>query len=167
MFCETDGVEKKDQNLFLRIPSPSLEYYYTLLRNADLTSTKRLIIIWNAASNWNTHVNTNMDKRHLQCRRRAAGYPHLAHVFFWIWNDLCPHLRQKVWVLLCRFPKLDVPLVWMRKSEINGVKSKKWNKIFRFIFSSTEWGSIESHDAIDLLRWAGWLLIYHWMRQRK
>ena len=36
----------------------------------------------------------------LQCLNLAAGYPHCAQVFFWLWNDLRPQRRQRVCDLL-------------------------------------------------------------------
>lgn len=44
-------------------------------------------------------------------RNLAAGYPHCAHVDFWMWYDERPQRRHNVCVLLWRFPKLVVPFV--------------------------------------------------------
>merc|ERR1719175_285087 len=48
---------------------------------------------------------------HPNLRILAAGYPHGAQIFFWIWKATFPHRRHKVWVLLRLFPKELVPLV--------------------------------------------------------
>jgi len=48
---------------------------------------------------------------HSYFRTLAAGYPQLAQVCFWMCRLRRPHLRQRVCVLLCLFPKELVPLV--------------------------------------------------------
>merc|ERR1719365_49895 len=55
----------------------------------------------------------------LYLRIFAAGYPQAAHLFFWIWKDVLPHLRHKVWVLFLLFPKELVPLVILPKERLS------------------------------------------------
>ena len=43
-------------------------------------------------------------------RSRAEGNPQALHTPFCTWKVLRPHRRQGTWVLLCRLPKLAVPL---------------------------------------------------------
>ena len=47
----------------------------------------------------------------LKLRILAAGKPHDEHLLFWMWYELRPQRRHSVCVLLCRLPKLCVPLV--------------------------------------------------------
>ena len=54
---------------------------------------------------------------------RAAGYPHCAHIFFWMWYAFRPQRIHRVWVLLWRLPKLDVPLVYNESQNIKRLKS--------------------------------------------
>lgn len=44
----------------------------------------------------------------LYLRILALGNPHDAHVFFWMWKLRFPHLRQRVWDLLCLFPVVPI-----------------------------------------------------------
>jgi len=46
----------------------------------------------------------------LYLRILAAGYPHEAQVFFWLWSERRPQRLQRPWVLVWRLPKLEVPL---------------------------------------------------------
>ena len=59
-------------------------------------------------------TNIYMEK-YLQCLVLANGYPHCAQRLFWMWKELRPHRRQRVWVLFLRLPKLVVPLVYNKK----------------------------------------------------
>jgi hypothetical protein len=65
-----------------------------------------------------------MSRDNLQERVLAAGYPHCEHNDFWMWYDERPQRLQIVWVLLRRFPKLDVPFVYKRKRKIRVSKRK-------------------------------------------
>lgn len=56
--------------------------------------------------------------QYVQCLNVLLGYPHCAHLDFWMWYEERPHLLHNVWVLLRRLPKLEVPLVCKQKKAI-------------------------------------------------
>merc|ERR1719499_2053544 len=58
----------------------------------------------------------------LYLRIFAAGYPQAAHLFFWMWNEVLPHLRHRVCVLFLLFPKELVPLVILTSRRLSLVE---------------------------------------------
>lgn len=50
----------------------------------------------------------------------GAGYPQEAQRFFWTWKERRPQRRQSPWDLMCRLPKLSVPLVWSQEKQERG-----------------------------------------------
>jgi len=46
----------------------------------------------------------------VQCLILAAGYPQAEQTCFCLWKVVLPHLRQRVWVLVCLRPNDGVPL---------------------------------------------------------
>lgn len=58
-----------------------------------------------------------LKQKYLQLLILAAGYPHWEQVDFWMWYDERPHLRHKVWVLLCLLPNEEVPFVCKKQQK--------------------------------------------------
>lgn len=58
---------------------------------------------------------------YLHDRIFLAGYPHWAHIDFWMWYDERPQRRHNVCVLLWRLPKLEVPFVYKLKKKMKYV----------------------------------------------
>lgn len=73
-------------------------------------------IVWSGKTTYSININLTILCRfysydNLQWRSFLLGYPHWAHLDFWMWYDDRPQRRHKVCVLLWRLPKLDVPFV--------------------------------------------------------